>query len=401
MQTSSRSSLITIIVAYIAFIGLGMAAGLLGLAWPSIQVQFNVPLDAVGILLFASTVGYLSASFFSGTVAFRLGVGRMMILGGAMMAAGLFLSAVVESWYLLIVFFLFTGLGSGTIDAGLNAYLAQHHGARAMNWLHACFGIGVTVSPLFMTAVLSASLSWGVGYIISAGWLVLVTALFAVTHSLWKDGIPQSDGKLAGGASVRSVLRMPIVWIGIVMFFLFAGLESTPGQWVYTLFTQARDIKEVSAGLWVSIYWGSFTIGRIFFGAIITRVNTLTLLRGCMVGVVVGALLVWWNPVEWIGFAGLTLLGFAQAPLFPVMISNTPRRVGAESAPNAIGFPVAGAGVGVAALPAFAGVLANNISLEIIPPFIFGASVLLIILHELSISMSARVLRRAAVPVGD
>lgn len=397
MQTSSRSSLITIIVAYIGFVGLGMNAGLLGLAWPSIQAQFNVPLDAVGILLFASTVGYLGASFYSGTVAYRLGVGRMMIIGGAMMAAGLLVSALVESWYLLIVFFLLAGLGSGTIDAGLNAYLAQHHGERAMNWLHACFGIGVTVSPLFMTAVLSASLSWGVGYIITSGWLVLVTVLFVVTNSLWKDIIPPSADKSAGrSSSVGSVLRMPVVWIGIAMFFLYAGLEATPGQWVYTLFTQGRGIAEDAAGLWVSIYWGSFTIGRIFFGAIITRVKTLTLLRGCMLGVVAGALLVWWNPVAWIGFAGLTLLGFAQAPLFPVMISNTPRRVGAESAPNAIGFQVAGAGVGVAALPAFAGVLANNISLEVIPPFIFIASLLMIALHELSVALSVRASRAAA-----
>ena len=59
------------------------------------------------------------------------------------------------------------------------------------------------------------------------------------------------------------------------MFFIYAGLEATPGQWVFTCFTQARGIAEETAGLWVSIYWGSFTIGRIFFGAIITRLNTL------------------------------------------------------------------------------------------------------------------------------
>ncbi|MFN8563814.1 MAG: hypothetical protein U0703_19850 [Anaerolineae bacterium] len=174
--------------------------------------------------------------------------------------------------------------------------------------------------------------------------------------ALWKSVIvPESDGMPAKRASLGSILRMPIVLIGIAMFFLYAGLEATPGQWVYTLFTQERGIAEEAAGLWVSICRGSFTIGRIFFGAIHHRVNSLTLLRGCMLGVVFGALLV---PVEirWRGSAspGLTVLGFAQAPLFPVMVSNTPRRVGAANAANAIGFQVAGAGIGVAILPALA-----------------------------------------------
>lgn len=401
MQHSSRTNLLTILVAYMGFIGLGLNAGLLGLAWPTMQVEFSVPLDAVGILLLASTIGYLAASFYSGTIAYRLGVGRMMALASGMMAVGLLAIALAQSWYLLIIFFLFTGLGNGTIDAGLNAYLAQHHGARAMNWLHACFGIGVTIGPLLMTAVLSASLSWRYGYAITCGWVVLVAVVFAATLPLWKSVVPESDGTPAKRASLGSILRMPIVLIGIAMFFLYAGLEATPGQWVYTLFTQGRGIAEEAAGLWVSIYWGSFTIGRIFFGAIITRVNSLTLLRGCMLGVVFGALLVWWNPVAWVGFAGLTVLGFAQAPLFPVMVSNTPRRVGAANAANAIGFQVAGAGIGVAILPALAGFLANNISLEIIPPFIFIASVLMIALHELSVSMGARAVQRVAASVGD
>lgn len=403
MQSSSRRNLLTIVVAYISFIGLGMNAGLLGLAWPSIQQEFGTRLDAVGILLLASTLGYLSASFFSGTLAFRLGAGRMFALGAVIMAFGLLSVALAQSWWLLVGMLLIGGFGSGTIDAGLNAYLAQHHGERAMNWLHASFGVGVTVGPLIMTAVLTSDLSWRVGYAIVCGCIVVVAVLFLATLSSWRGIVTQTEGTPVQRTSIGATLRMPLVWMGILMFFLYAGLEATPGQWVFTWFTQARHIAEEAAGLWVSVYWGSFTIGRVFFGAIITRVNTLTLLRGCMLGAVVGALLLWWNPVEWIGFAGLTLLGFAQAPLFPVLISNTPRRVGAHNAPNAIGFQVAGAGVGIAVLPALAGVLAQGISLETIPPFIVVAAVLMIVLHELSIMQSARATQRtaAATPVGD
>jgi fucose permease len=401
MPRNPRFDAFTVSLAYLAFIGIGMSAGLLGVAWTSMQTEFAVPLDAVGFMLTASTLGYLTASFYSGMLAHRFGIGRLLTLGGALMVVGLLAAVLSPNFWLLVVLTLLSGFGSGTIDAGLNAYIAQHHSERAMNWLHAAFGVGVTVSPLILAEVFKAEQSWRMGYGIVSGFIVVLTIVLLFAIPIWRRELPQSGGKPVHRRSVRDTLRMPLVWMGILMFFVYAGLEATPGQWVFTLFTQSRGIAEVAASQWVSIYWGSFTIGRIFFGAIITRLNTLFLLRACMIGALVGALLLWWNPSAEIGFIGLAVLGFAQAPLFPVLISNTPRRVGASSAADAIGFQIAGAGVGIAALPALAGVLANNISIEIIPVFVVVAIVLMIILHELSLLQSVQTEQAEAVPAGD
>ena len=46
------------------------------------------------------------------------------------------------------------------LDAGLNNYVALYHNARQMNWIHACFGIGVTLGPLLMREVLARGLAW-------------------------------------------------------------------------------------------------------------------------------------------------------------------------------------------------------------------------------------------------
>ena len=55
-----------VILAYVAFIALGMPDGLLGVAWPSIRTSFSIPLDAIGMLLTAAVAGYMTSSFFSG-----------------------------------------------------------------------------------------------------------------------------------------------------------------------------------------------------------------------------------------------------------------------------------------------------------------------------------------------
>ena len=63
-----------IILAYIAFIALGMPDGLLGVAWPSIRADFSIPLDAVGVLILSSMAGYLTSSFLSGLLVSRWGL---------------------------------------------------------------------------------------------------------------------------------------------------------------------------------------------------------------------------------------------------------------------------------------------------------------------------------------
>ena len=57
-----------ILLAYAAFIALGMPDGLLGIAWPSIRADFGIPLDSLGMVLFASVSGYMTATFLSGAL---------------------------------------------------------------------------------------------------------------------------------------------------------------------------------------------------------------------------------------------------------------------------------------------------------------------------------------------
>ena len=184
-------------------------------------------------------------------------------------------------------------------------------------------------------------------------------------------------------------LRLPVVWVGVLLFFVFTGVEGTAGQWPYTLFTEGRGVDPSSAGWWVSVYWGSLTVGRILFGFVVGRLGVVTSSRLGMLGMTVGSALVWWRASGVLSFLGLALIGFSLAPLFPLLISDTPRRVGGAHAPNTIGFQVAAAGLGIALLPGLAGVLAENLGLETVGPFLFVTSAVTLLLHELTVPRSA------------
>jgi fucose permease len=76
------------------------------------------------------------------------------------------------------------------------------------------------------------------------------------------------------------------------------------------------------------------------------------------------------------------MVGFGLAPVFPALIALTPLRIGADHAPNAIGFQVGAAGIGAAILPGLAGVLGDRYGLELIALFFATAAVLLFLAQE-------------------
>jgi fucose permease len=134
--------------------------------------------------------------------------------------------------------------------------------------------------------------------------------------------------------------------------------------------------------MWISVYWASMTLGRVFFGIVADKIRVTWLVRICMGGVLLGALLIWSDIAPALAFLGLALAGFALSPLFPVLTSNTPERLGAEHAANAIGYQITAAKLGLAAIPALGGVLAERLGVESIGPFLIAVSVAMFLLHE-------------------
>ena len=284
-----------------------------------------------------------------------------------------------------------SGLGAGAIDAGVNIYAATRYSTRMVNWLHACYGIGATSGPVIMTSVLAAGLPWQWGYgIVGLGQLVLALC-FGLTHAWWPAATAAHDTFTptpVRTASSRSTLRLPVVWLGIAVFFLYTGLEAATGAWTYSLFTEARAIPAHTAGMWVSMYWGSLTAGRLLSGAVVSCVSVYFLLRLCLISVALGTTLLWLNITSLLSFMGLVLIGLALAPIFPSLIATTPERLGHAHTANGVGFQIAAAVLGQSLLPGMLGILARHLGLEIVGPALLTAALLLLMLYEMFMALS-------------
>ncbi|HVN54425.1 MAG TPA: MFS transporter [Anaerolineaceae bacterium] len=391
-----RTSLLAL--AYVAFVVLGLPISLMGVAWPTLRAGFALPLDALGLLLITSTAGYLVSSFLIARLINRFGIGPLLVVSSLLSAASLLSYTIAPSWGFIVGMGAVGGFGSGVIDAGLNTYLAAEYNEGQMQWLHASFGLGATLSPLLMSASLALFADWRPAYIFAGLVTVLLTACFWPTVSAWKRPkemmeIPAAEiesGDLARGlmdyrTPLWETLFRWVTWVSILMFLLYTGAELTLGNWTYTLFTEGRGVSPQLAGLWAGGFWATFTIGRILAGIYARRIRLNTLMIGEIALALLGAGLLWWNPVPWAGVAGVFLVGFAMAPIFPGLVSSTSQRVSPRHAANTIGIQISAGAVGGAFLPSLAGFLAQRISLEAIPVMLTVALLGLLGLYLFSI----------------
>ncbi|WNG35586.1 MFS transporter [Archangium violaceum] len=388
-------------LAYLAFVSLGLPDAVLGIAWPSIRGAFALPQAALGAVLATSAAAYFLSGLRAGQLIRSLGIGTLLTVSTGLVTLGIagFSLAPAFAWFLLSACFI--GVGSGGIDAGLNTYAARHFGARHMTWLHAAYSTGAALGPVLLTAILARGGGWRAGYVTIGAVLGLLAVSFAVMRRQWggeqaRSGAGEASdasGPAAGDGVTPSIstgatLLRPRVWLQIFLFFFYSGVEVTTGQWSYTFLTESRGIDTTVAGTWVSLYWGSLLAGRVLLGFIVERVGSVRLLRLCSGTAILGAILF---AIPGIPAAiGLAIIGFSLAPIFPGLMSETPRRIGVEAAAHAVGFQVSAATLGVATLPSLAGLLSERFGLEVVAPMIAICAVLFTVLHEVLVAVSDR-----------
>ncbi|NDJ60015.1 MAG: MFS transporter, partial [Chloroflexi bacterium] len=260
MTTQPRTTgpLGLLLIGFFAFITIGFAIGLLNIAWTYMYPEFGVQLADLGVLLFFATAGRLLVAFLSGRLIGGLGLGLVLLLGSVIAGVGLFGIVIVQTWPPLLIAMFVVSLGIGLIDAGLNTFVSANYTTSQLNWLHASFGVGMTFAPAVVTLfVVTAQDSWRWSYLVALIVAVVLMVLFALTLRRWR--LASSDDATAPGSSGARVaplhesLRLPLVWMGIVVVFVYGSAEIGAGRLTNTLFVEGRGIDQETASFWISL----------------------------------------------------------------------------------------------------------------------------------------------------
>ena len=373
-------------VIYLAFISLGLPDALLGSAWPSMYLEFGVPVSYAGIISMIIAVGTIVSSLQSDRLTRWLGTGKVTAISVAMTAAALFGFSISHSFVMLCLWAVPYGLGAGSVDASLNNYVALHYESRHMSWLHCMWGVGATVGPYIMGAALTGGMGWNSGYRMIAILQVILTVILIFSLPLWKQRpqLVDAEGKVVRekALSLKEIIGIPGAKEVMLCFFCYCAVEQTAALWASSYLNLYKGIPAERSASFASMFFIGITVGRALSGFITMKLNDVQMIRMGQ-GIIAAGILVMLFPLgEMASLAGLILIGLGCAPIYPCIIHSTPAHFGAEKSQAIIGVQMASAYVGTCLMPPLFGLIANHITVALMPLYLLVILILMAVMHE-------------------
>ena len=376
-----------VVLAYLAFFSIALPDNTLGVAWPSMRLDFGQTVAAAGLVPPVGVAATLVSTALASRLARRLGVGRLLAASTWLSAGALVVSATSPGLTQFLVSVALMGFAGGAIDATLNAHAARNFGPRGINLLHASFVVGAALSPLLVTAFVQTGLGWRWPYVVIAVVQFALGLLFWLTHARWAPPVDGSAGAGAADPTPRTTARRADVAIGLAAVAVQTGIESAVALWAFTFLTLGLGVDPVAAGLLASGYWMVMFAGRVGLGSLAERIGPWPVLSWAASGLVAAGLLAWVGGPPG-AMAAVLLFGLAAAPVYPLLILTTAERTSAAGADAVVGYQAGASSVGAAVFPLLIG-LAMDRSVVAFAPAITALTVVALLLH-IAIRMRVR-----------
>ena len=358
---------------YVSFIGLGLPDSLLGSSWPVVHMEMGIPMSYAGIVSAVIFGGTVLSSLFSGKLLYRFGTGTITAVSMAMTAVGILGFFFSNRFWMLILWSVPYGLGAGGVDSVLNNYVALHYKPQHMSWLHCMWGVGASISPYVMSFALIRLDSWNHGYLIVAVVQAILSAVLFCNLPAWnreEKKIIQQEHTDTRPMSFRKIFSIPGAIPCFLMFFASCSLEMTTTLWTSSYLVQHWNYSEELAAGFASMFYLGITFGRFVNGFLAMKASDHFLIRMGLSLIFVGIVLLFMPFHSVCSLIGFAVIGLGSAPVYPCIIHMTPATFGKENSQGMIGVQMAFAYMGFLISPPLFGVLADVISISLLPVFL-------------------------------
>lgn len=375
-----------LVLIYICFISLGLPDSLLGSAWPALHNEICVPVSYAGIISATITAGTILSSLFSDKLLHKFGAGLVTAVSVTMTAICLFGFSISTQFWMLILWAIPFGLGAGGVDAILNNYVALHYKAQHMSWLHCMWGVGASISPYIMSFALVKLESWSGGYLIVSIIQAVLCAVIFISIPLWKKGSASKDDTKQAESKALSFKEIFAIKGAIpcfLMFFCYCALEVTTSLWASTYLVEKWDFSPETASAYASMFYIGVTLGRFINGFLAMKLGDKFLIRAGTSIIAVGIVLMLMPFNYMFALIGFIVIGLGCAPVYPCIIHMTPDVFGRDKSQAMIGVQISFAYFGILAMPSLFGIVAEHVSISLLPFALFILIALMFAMHEI------------------
>ncbi|KAK6599262.1 hypothetical protein H4I96_08466 [Botrytis cinerea] len=286
-----------------SFFLMGMNDGSYGALIPYLEQYYNLSYTVISLIFLSPFAGYTFASLINDSVHVKFGQ------------------------RVLVVMFVFVGIGNGLADAAWCAWIGNMVSAnQVQGFLQACYSLGGTIAPLIAAGMLAKTgpshqeqlidkkqTAVAATELITSAW-----AFWAQTGQVYSMENPRDVNAKTG--RLREALSNKLTWIFAAFIFGYVGAEVSLGGWIVTFMTQVRSGTTFSSSLTSTGFWAGMTVGRIglaFLTAWLGEFTSVLVYLGICIAL---ELLFWLIPSFYVSAISIAFLGLFLGPYFQQLL---------------------------------------------------------------------------------
>ncbi len=382
-------SVVLLLIIYLIFISLGLPDSLVPSSWPAMSQSLGVSSDYQGILTLVVSFCTIISSFLT-TKLIEWFTTKGVVIGSILFTViGLIGFSFSPNFSLLIVSAIPLGLGAGAIDTALNNYVAVNYKALHLNWLHAFWGVGASISPLICGAFLTDINGWRnaaicLAIIQASIWLVSV-----VTIKVWKKAETQfetreknKEEETKEKGSFFKTFKIRGVIPALFGFFCYIAVEQTTACWFSSMLVFDMGVSEDLASSWTSLFYVGMMVGRLLSGLISLKTKDKNLIRIGEGLILTGTILMCLRFNIYLMSVGLVIIGLGCAPVYPAIIHSTPERFTVKHSQAVMSIQMGFAYMANVSISPLFGIVGKNTTFLILPYVILGFLIILALSNE-------------------
>ena len=315
----------TLVACYLGFVTQSIAANFAPLLFLTFQSSYGISLDKIALIPVVFYLTQLLIDLGATKFADKIGYRVCVVASQVVSVAGLVMLAVLPEllpvpFLGLLIAVVFYAVGSGLVEVLVSPIVEAcpfENKDGAMSLLHSfyCWGaVGVILGSTLFFAVFGTE-HWQI--------LTLIWALVPLVNVFQFLTCPierlVEDGE---GLPPRKLLRLPLLWLMILLMVCAGASEATMAQWA-SAFTESalgvsKTIGDLAGPCLFAVFMG---ISRILYGKMSGKLNLAKtmLLSGLLC--VACYLLASLSPLPVLGLIGCALCGFSVGILWPGTIS--------------------------------------------------------------------------------
>lgn len=299
-----RHNTLRIAAAFWSLLTMGAQDALSGALVTYMAAYYTLSYTAASLIFLSPFVGYTAAAATNNWVHMRLGQRGIAGICSACHLVAYLVSSLHPPYPVLVVFYALAGFGTGLGDAGWNSWVGGMDQANELlGIMHACYGLGATLSPLIATAMITKlGAAWYDFYYVMIGAAVIeggatLSAFWTCTGKVFRESHEQPQQQTLGTSASGSpegarrdsrmrdaLLRMPaarVTWTVAIFMLCYVGAEVSLGGWIVNFMLVVRHGEAFASGMVATGFWLGLTLGRVILGFVTPRLGERLALLVC------------------------------------------------------------------------------------------------------------------------